>query len=594
MLFLVAICAMTAGRGQVVLPEHTKAWADSTLFDLKNTLARDPTTTITTTDELVKVYSKAKDACALAEVNGLRSTSFTDLGMLELSMACVHRAMDGFRPGCDSLILIRAYVALSYLQVKLKDFSRVDSICTVGLSLWNPTWRPTVLRNALLTNRAIAAARQGDLPKAETSFRTILNLAEAEGAQQDIDDAIANLGALKGMQGQLDSAEYYGRLSLARAIAADKKNRIANWYTNLAVNAKARGNLPKAIVLADSALIYALLTKDLSVQAIIHGNLASYYHSMGDLENAYKQSVLQYNVNDSLLNEEKVRALAEMQAKYESVKQDKEISGLRAENLQVELDKAKVMRTRNVFLFIALAVLGLSIGLISRLRYIGRSRIAIREEKMISDELLHNILPVEVADEIRAKGYADVHEFEKATILFTDFKDFTEMGAKMSAQDLVGELDHCFKAFDGIVEKHGIEKIKTIGDAYMAAGGLPDKDRGSPLQTVHAALDMHEFMQAYKQQRIAEGRHYFVMRTGLHTGPVIAGIVGVKKYAYDIWGDTVNVANRMETSGEVAKVNISQTTYDEIKDAAGLRFTPRGAVQVKGKGMLNMYFVERA
>jgi class 3 adenylate cyclase len=299
-------------------------------------------------------------------------------------------------------------------------------------------------------------------------------------------------------------------------------------------------------------------------------------------------------VNDSLLNEEKVRALAEMQAKYESVKQDKEISGLRAENLQVELDKAKVMRTRNVFLFIALAVLGLSIGLISRLRYIGRSRIAIREEKMISDELLHNILPVEVADEIRAKGYADVHEFEKATILFTDFKDFTEMGAKMSAQDLVGELDHCFKAFDGIVEKHGIEKIKTIGDAYMAAGGLPDKDRGSPLQTVHAALDMHEFMQAYKQQRIAEGRHYFVMRTGLHTGPVIAGIVGVKKYAYDIWGDTVNVANRMETSGEVAKVNISQTTYDEIKDAAGLRFTPRGAVQVKGKGMLNMYFVERA
>ncbi|MBX2983420.1 MAG: adenylate/guanylate cyclase domain-containing protein [Flavobacteriales bacterium] len=584
---------MATGRGQAIVPTHNEAWADSILSVLKNTLARDPSSTIAMTDQLVNIYSKSRNACALAEVNGLRSTSFSELGKLDSSLACVHRAMAGFRPDCDSLILIRTYVASSYLQVKLKDFQRVDSICMVGLSLWNPTWRPTVLRNALLTNRAIAAARQGDLPNAEARFRTILQLAKAEGAQQDIDDAIANIGAIKGMRGQLDSAEYYGRISLARAIATGKKSRIASWYTNLAVNARSRGNYQKAIVLSDSALIYAILTKDLSVQAIIHGNLASYYHSIGDLENAYKQSVLQYNVNDSLLNEEKVRALAEMQAKYESVKQDKEISALRAENLQAELDNAKMMRTRNVFLFVALAVLGVVFGLLSRLRYIGRSRKAMQKEKVISEELLHNILPEEVADEIRAKGYADVHEFENATILFTDFKDFTVISETMSAPELVGEIDHCFKAFDGIVEKHGIEKIKTIGDAYMAAGGLPDKRRGSPLQTVHAALEMHDFMQAYKQQRIAEGRQYFVMRTGLHTGSVIAGIVGVKKYAYDIWGDTVNVANRMETSGEVAKVNISQTTYDQIRNEPGLRFTPRGAVPVKGKGMLNMFFVER-
>ena len=157
----------------------------------------------------------------------------------------------------------------------------------------------------------------------------------------------------------------------------------------------------------------------------------------------------------------------------------------------------------------------------------------------------------------------------------------------------MSEIDHCFKAFDGIVEAHGIEKIKTIGDAYMAAGGLPDVRKGDPLQTVLAALEMTAFMRAYQEQRIAEGRLYFVMRTGLHTGPVIAGIVGVKKYAYDIWGDTVNVANRMETSGEVGKVNISQATYDLVKDAPGLLFTPRGAMEVKGKGMLYMYFVER-
>ena len=146
----------------------------------------------------------------------------------------------------------------------------------------------------------------------------------------------------------------------------------------------------------------------------------------------------------------------------------------------------------------------------------------------------------------------------------------------------------------GIMEAHNIEKIKTIGDAYMAAGGLPDAQKGGPVQAVYAALEMTEFMRAYQAQRIAEGRLYFVMRTGLHTGPVIAGIVGVKKYAYDIWGDTVNVANRMETTGEIGKVNISQTTYDMIKDEQGLRFTPRGALDAKGKGKLNMYFVERA
>src|SRR5690606_23164864 len=233
-------------------------------------------------------------------------------------------------------------------------------------------------------------------------------------------------------------------------------------------------------------------------------------------------------------------------------------------------------------------------GLFSRLRYINRARIAVGKEKLISEELLHNILPVKVADEIRAKGFADVHEYANATILFTDFRDFTVLAERMPAPVLVAEIDHCYKAFDHIVEVHDVEKIKTIGDAYMAAGGLPDPQKGSPLQTVMAALDMNDFMLAYQAQRTAEGRPYFVMRIGLHTGPVVAGIVGVKKYAYDIWGDTVNVANRMETAGEVGRVNISQTTYQLVKDEPTLVFTPRGALEAKGKGMLQMYFVDRA
>ncbi len=587
-------CLFSACYGGTLPQERSKTWADSTVAALKITLGRDPESTIATTDQLIGIYSKNRDLCALAEVNGLRSTSFADLGKLDSAMACAHRALNNFRPDCDSLVLMRGQVALSYVYLKLGDYPRVDSICTVGLLQWDPTWHPTVLRNAFLTNKAISAARRGDFAAAEVAFRTILQLATAEGVQQDIDDAISNLAVVKNFAGQLDSAVFYYRISLARALANGKNDRIAQGYNNLAGMAKNKNESRRAISLLDSALIYADAASSFSLRATIHSQIAGSYAALGDYRSAYEHAKLRYALNDSLLNERKVKTLAEMQAKYENARQEKEISSLRAEALQAELDKAQVKRTKNIYLFVALGILGIVVALLGRLRYINRTNIAMRKEKTISEELLHNILPEEVADEIKLKGYADVHEFEQATILFTDFKDFTEMTERMPAPELVAEIDHCFKAFDGIVESHGIEKIKTIGDAYMAAGGLPDARKGSPLQTVLAALEMTDFMASYQAQRIAEGRMYFVMRTGLHTGPVIAGIVGVKKYAYDIWGDTVNVANRMETTSEVGKVNISQTSYDLVKDDPSLRFTPRGALDAKGKGKLNMYFVERA
>ncbi len=155
------------------------------------------------------------------------------------------------------------------------------------------------------------------------------------------------------------------------------------------------------------------------------------------------------------------------------------------------------------------------------------------------------------------------------------------------------ELNTCFKAFDGIITARGIEKIKTIGDAYMCAGGLPVPSSSTPAGVVQAALEMQAFMIARKKERDAQGKPAFEMRVGIHTGPVVAGIVGVKKFAYDIWGDTVNTASRMECSGEVGQVNISESTYALVKDEPGLVFTSRGKVQAKGKGEMEMYFVTR-
>ena len=250
---------------------------------------------------------------------------------------------------------------------------------------------------------------------------------------------------------------------------------------------------------------------------------------------------------------------------------------------------AKERNRRNLFLYSGLGLLVFGLVVV-------RQRNRIRREHDRSEALLLNILPQEVAAELKEKGNADAKHFDSVSILFSDFKGFTQLSEQVTPAELVAELNTCFKAFDGIMEKYRIEKIKTIGDAYMAAGGLPDPQYGSPADVVRAALEMQEFMRAHKVEREAQGKPYFEMRVGIHSGPVVAGIVGVKKFQYDIWGDTVNTASRMESSGEVGQVNISEATYEFVKEQAGslFDFTPRGKVQAKGKGEMEMYFVSNA
>ncbi len=216
----------------------------------------------------------------------------------------------------------------------------------------------------------------------------------------------------------------------------------------------------------------------------------------------------------------------------------------------------------------------------------------ILKEKERSDELLLNILPAETADELKQYGTAQAKNYDLVTVLFTDFKGFTKIAEKLSPQQLVAEIHHCYEAFDRIVEKHNVEKIKTIGDAYMAAAGLPTPSTDNPVDAVRAALAIRDFMAAYQVERIAQGREPFEIRIGVHTGPVVAGIVGIKKFAYDIWGDTVNTAARMESTCEVGRVNVSQATYELLKDQEAFRFTPRGKIKAKNKGEIEMYFVE--
>ena len=182
------------------------------------------------------------------------------------------------------------------------------------------------------------------------------------------------------------------------------------------------------------------------------------------------------------------------------------------------------------------------------------------------------------------------------TVLFTDFKDFTLVSEKLSPKDLVDVIDMCYIEFDNITEKYGIEKIKTIGDAYLCAQGLanddlPSQKQHDPAKVINAALEIIDFMASMYEKRIAEGKPFFRIRIGVHSGPLVAGVVGRKKFAYDIWGDTVNTAARMEQNSEPGKVNVSSSTYNMMKDQ--YHFIHRGKIEAKNKGQIDMYFVER-
>lgn len=213
----------------------------------------------------------------------------------------------------------------------------------------------------------------------------------------------------------------------------------------------------------------------------------------------------------------------------------------------------------------------------------------IEKEKARSDELLLNILPVELAAELKENGFAKAQSFENVTVFFSDFKDFTRISEQLSPSELVEELDYCFKAFDKIIEKYDIEKIKTVGDAYICASGLSHDKNNTPHEIIKAALEVRDFVADRIAKRKAENKEFFEIRIGVHTGPIVAGIVGFKKFAYDIWGDTVNTAARMEQHSEAGKVNVSAETFELIKSE--FSFTYRGKIEAKNKGAIDMYFI---
>ena len=345
----------------------------------------------------------------------------------------------------------------------------------------------------------------------------------------------------------------------------------------------AKGDITSSIEAYKQSLEYGIPLNAVAEMKDAYQGLTLAYSKKSDFANAYKYQDLLLAIKDTIYNTTTDKKLGTLQFTFDLEKKESQISLL---NKDKEIQQQEIKRqklVRNGFIGGFAIVL-----LFAAVFFTQRNKIS--KGKKRSDELLLNILPEETAEELKATGTAKAKSFDLVSVLFTDFKNFTLASEKLTPEELVAEINHCYSEFDRIITKHGIEKIKTIGDSYMCAGGLPGTNNTHPFDVVTAGLEMVNFIERNKQERIEKGQPYFELRLGIHTGPVVAGIVGIKKFAYDIWGDTVNTSSRMESSGEIGKVNISGTTYELVKD----KFTciHRGKIEAKNKGQIDMYFVE--
>jgi len=315
-------------------------------------------------------------------------------------------------------------------------------------------------------------------------------------------------------------------------------------------------------------------------------NLSLCWQEMGNVNNAYKYFKLFSSVKDSVFNENSIASINELQTKYETEKKEDEIKILKQSNKIQELNIKKQKLLRNSFISGFILVLLLAIIIFKSLQTKKKDNKIIAAEKAKSEELLLNTLPQKVVNDLKIYGKTTPESFNDVTIFFSDIVGFTNMSTSLEPSYLISELNDIFTAFDDIMTKYGCERIKTIGDAYLAVCGMPVKNENHAEKMIAAACEILNYL----NNRNAENELQWKIRIGINSGRVVGGIVGVRKYLYDVFGDAVNTASRMESNSEPMRINVSENTYHLLKDK--FSFIDRPILEVKGKGSMKMYFLQ--
>ena len=397
------------------------------------------------------------------------------------------------------------------------------------------------------------------------------------------------LGEAYQKMGNLSRAEQYYRKAVSVANNSQSKMERSKAQIGLAEVLENRGIYSEAVSNYLTGLELAKETGVFYDQAAAYEGLSKVYSATGAFEKALEANKEFIALKDTIRADNYEKTLGILRVQFDLANKEREINLLNAENELKEFQIEKDARAKQSLYIILILFLAIIAGLVFQFFYIRRSNRKLAFERNRSERILLNILPKETAEELKENGFIKAKEFEQITVLFTDFKQFSVIARKISADKLVKSVDYYFKAFDEITERHNLEKIKTIGDAYMCAGGLPTENNTHADDAFNAAQEILEFVKE-KQNNPPKGIYPFEIRIGLNSGPVVAGVVGTKKFQYDIWGSTVNIAARMESNSIPGKINVSENTYQLLKDKK--TFTYRGEIEVKNKHVLKMYFAE--
>ncbi len=540
-----------------------------------------------------KLYETISDGQALADIHNNCGLVYKQLGNYPKALGFYQLSLAYKEKHADSHGIVTTLGNIGVIYSRQMNYDKALEYFQKALDLMNPTDK---LRQAIIYGNMGNVYL--DLEKHEVSlnyFKHSAHIFDSLDYKGGLANALNNIGNAYGKKQEFDKAHQYYLKSLSIKETIGDEHGVSSTYSNIGRNFYDQQQYVQAIKNCLKAYDMAVKIKGLAVKKKGCKCLYESYKAVGNTGQALLFYEVLQEIEDSLDHEETAMELQKME--FQKLMLEDSLANIEKARIIEEQHQQEVRReqqSKNWSLAGGVLFLILAGGFYSRWLYVRKSHDLISKERDRSDRLLHNILPEEVAAELKLNGKSEAKDFEDVTVLFTDFVAFTQTAEKLSAKELVEEINTCFRTFDEIINSYNIEKIKTIGDAYMAAGGLHDPKTSEPKDVVKAALEMQAFIEARHKKLKALGRPAFQMRVGIHTGPVVAGIVGVKKFQYDIWGDTVNTAARMESHGSVGKVNISEATYNLLKDNTDLDFEERGKIDVKGKGAMTVYYVSKA
>ncbi len=561
------------------------------LMDLLNTLAfyedQNPELALKYAEELISLAKSAGNTEKLA-------AGYLQKGNALITNRNLSEALNAYLNSAETFDSIQAkkgqgisYYSLAFTYVESGDIDKAEEwyrksiIILRDPELINSEDGLTQLASALF-NAGELYMRLGDYQKAEVNFREAQQIFEQLNYSTGYYYALGNLGVLHLKTGDLKKAEDNLRSSIDWLNQEGDYAAVTEFQAQMAELYREKKSYTTAHDYAQKSLDNAqrLKLKDqISESSLILAGLDSL---IGNYKEAYGHLNLHMRYKDSM-----------DLATVDMTRLEREKAELQVQQQESELQLRAVQQKRQQITLWAVGITALLLTIIAfgsykRYRFVKNTNQIISEERDRSDSLLQNILPKQTAMELKKLGRVRAQRFDEVTVMFTDFKGFTSHAESLDPEHLVKSIDYYFSHFDTIMDKYSLEKIKTVGDAYMCASGLPYPSEDHAYRILEAALEILEFVETAKKED-SKDHVRFDIRIGINSGPVVAGVVGTKKFAYDIWGDTVNIASRMESASDVGKVNISENTYEIVKNQFDCEY--RGIIEVKNRGKLNMYFV---